>query len=450
MVVERLSLPSAEHAARALAARPGLAWLDGDGSPGEGRFSYVASDPVERCVRTLADPAPLSAMRTLGPGAGGHDDAPDGTPRTPRWIGYLAYDAAWAGPGGAHRHARITRDSGDFALCFSRFDAVVAFCHASGDAWIVGDDTDACARLRARLAAAETTDIGFTVDTLEVPVGGAHLAAVERALALIAAGDLYQVNLARRWTAALRGRDPRGAALGLYLAMRRASPVPLGAFLDAGDHRVLARTMERFLDWDGGTLRTRPIKGTVARTGRTDAADSAALRGDAKELAEHAMIVDLMRNDLGRLAVTGSVRVPQLLEVEPYAGLSHLVSTVECRTRPGVRLDEVLEATFPPGSVTGAPKIRAMEVIETLEPVARGVYCGALGFVDRQGGLSLAVAIRTAVARAGQVVYHAGGGLVMASQPARELAETELKARAFLDAACAPPPPEEAERSRPR
>ena len=146
------------------------------------------------------------------------------------------------------------------------------------------------------------------------------------------------------------------------------------------------------------------------------------------------MIVDLMRNDLGRVAKVGSVRVERLLEVEPYARLSHLVSTVTCGTREGTTLGEVLEATFPPGSVTGAPKARAMELIEELEPVPRGVYCGALGFVDRAGGASLAVAIRTAVARAGSVVYHAGGGLVVASDPARELAETELKARAFLDA----------------
>lgn len=146
------------------------------------------------------------------------------------------------------------------------------------------------------------------------------------------------------------------------------------------------------------------------------------------------MIVDLMRNDLGRIATIGTVEVEKPLLVEPFSGLYHLVSTVHCRTRDGVGLAEILEATFPPGSVTGAPKLRALEIIEELEQHPRGVYCGALGFIDRAGGLSLAVAIRTGVVRGGRVVYWAGGGIVEASDPARELAETELKARVFLDA----------------
>jgi para-aminobenzoate synthetase component 1 len=431
MVVEPIALPSAEHAALALATRPGLAWLDGDGSEPEGRFSYVTSDPVEHLVRTLADDAPLAALAALEPA---HTPQEHG-PRAPRWIGYVSYDAAWSGLQSRRRGACITRSTTDFALYFRRYEAIVAFDHATGKAFVIGDDTGSCERLRQRIESGITADLGFSVRDVAVPEGAAHEASIGAALELIAAGEIYQVNLARRWTAALSGADPRSAALGLYLAMRQASPVPLGAFLDVGDHAVLSRTMERFLDWDGDTLRTCPIKGTIRRRGGDDEAEAARLRDDAKERAEHAMIVDLMRNDLGRVAVTGSVHLPRLFAVEPYAGLSHLVSTVACRTRPGTTLDAVLEATFPPGSVTGAPKIRAMEVIEALEPVPRGIYCGALGFVDRAGGASLAVAIRTAVARAGRVDYHAGGGLVFASDPAREVAETELKARAFLDAA---------------
>jgi anthranilate/para-aminobenzoate synthase component I len=283
-----------------------------------------------------------------------------------------------------------------------------------------------------------------------VPPRADHERAVRAALGHIAAGDCYQLNLARRWRADFEG-DP----LALYLAMRARSPVPLGAFVQAGDHAVAACTMERFLAWegrDGGRLVTRPIKGTLARRG-DDAAEARALRADEKERAEHAMIVDLMRNDLGRVAEVGSVRVDEVFRVEPYAALSHLVSTVSCRTRAGVTLRQVLEATFPPGSVTGTPKRRAMERIEELEASPRGVYCGAVGYLARDGGLSLAVAIRTAVvgrpvagdgadgnaddrARAARdvVVYHAGGGLVAASDPARETDETELKARVFLEA----------------
>jgi anthranilate/para-aminobenzoate synthase component I len=144
-----------------------------------------------------------------------------------------------------------------------------------------------------------------------------------------------------------------------------------------------------------------------------------------------------MRNDLGRVAEVGSVHVPEVMLVEPYAKLSHLVSTVACRTRPGVSTRQVLMATFPPGSVTGTPKLRAIEIIEQLEAVPRDAYTGAVGFLDREGGLSLAVAIRAAIVEHGLVRYFAGGGIVEASQIERELAETELKARVFLDAVLA-------------
>lgn len=441
MIVERIALTSAADAAHALADRPGLAWLDGDGSAAEGRFSYIASDPVELCVRTLGDARPLDALRVLSPADAGDDDRDAPALRVPRWIGYIAYDAAWspeparAGlPRGRRITPRIARDTTTKVLRFARYDAVLVVGHDAAQAWICGDDRVACDRLRARLDAGARAPLDFFVRDVEAPPASTHLEAIRAALEHIRAGDIYQVNLARRWTAALDGASREAASLGLYGAMRRASPVPLGAYLDGGDHAVLACTMERFLDWDGRTLTTRPIKGTLARRGGDDAHEAATLRADAKEQAEHTMIVDLMRNDLGRVAETGSVRVERLLEVEPYARLSHLVSTVTCTTRAGTQLSDVLEATFPPGSVTGAPKLRAIELIEALEPVPRGVYCGALGFVDRTGGLSLAVAIRTAVARAGSVVYHAGGGLVLASDPERELAETELKARAFLDA----------------
>ncbi|HKU44274.1 MAG TPA: anthranilate synthase component I family protein, partial [Polyangiales bacterium] len=257
-----------------------------------------------------------------------------------------------------------------------------------------------------------------------------HARAIELALEHIARGDIYQVNLARRFWARYDG-----SPLALALAMRRESPVPLGMYFDDGRRAVVGRSMERFLRWQRSErrLETRPIKGTVARSGR-DLEEQSALLGDPKEHAEHAMIVDLMRNDLGRVAAVGSVRVEQRFAVEPFARLHHLVSTVACTTRPEVRASDILYATFPPGSVTGTPKLRAIETIAALEPVRRGIYTGALGFVDRAGGLSLCVAIRTAVVEAGVASYFAGGGIVEASDIAREIAETELKARVFVDA----------------
>jgi anthranilate/para-aminobenzoate synthase component I len=347
----------------------------------------------------------------------------------PAWVGFVAYDAAL--PSLLKGGLRLARPAGRPVARWARYRAVFAFDHAEGRAFYCGDDAEACAELRARVHAGRPKPPEARASA---PVGedpAQHLRAIDAALDHIGRGDVYQVNLARRFSARYEG-----SSLALFLAMREASPVPFGFFAETDRLAVLGRSMERFLRWEGpgGRLESRPIKGTAPRPPSDRGAVEQALRADAKERAEHAMIVDLMRNDLGRVAVTGSVEVAGLFEVEPYARLSHLVSTVRCRTRPEVTLADVLEATFPPGSVTGAPKVRAVQLIEALERSARGVYCGAYGHVDRTGGLHLAVAIRTATIASGVAEYHAGGGLVEASVPRKELAETELKARAFLDA----------------
>lgn len=371
-----------------------VTWLDGDGNSELGATSYLGLEPVETIRGPIEDlPRLLDARATF-----------------PRWIGSITYE-------------------GEYRL--ARFDALVRQ-HADRTA-IVAESEGAARRLSKRLAAAwrEAGDMSAAVRSLRSTPRDQHVVAIERAREHIAAGDIYQVNLARRWSGAFEGEP-----LGLFLAMRTASPVPLGFYQRLFDETVCARTMERFLRWDPdaagrGTLECRPIKGTVRREGNDDA-EAESLRNDSKEHAEHAMIVDLMRNDLGRVAEIGSVHVDDAFRVEPYAKLQHLVSTVRCTTRSGTTLRDVLQATFPPGSITGAPKIRAMEIIADLEDGPRGAYCGALGYVGRR--VELAVAIRTAVIRNRRVTYHAGGGLVWASDPEREVAETELKARAFLDA----------------
>jgi para-aminobenzoate synthetase component 1 len=418
-----------------------VAWLDGDGSGALGRWSFVACDPSEVREALWRDPEPFAVLRGLGPSSSSRDERDDGSIEgapdpaiVPRWIGMVAYDAAWsAGRGVGLRRGPVLQRSRMLPVArFARYDAVVAIDRVEGRAWIIADDDLALARAEARVAQARDRP-GPSARAGEVSAEGAgvHRAAIERALEAIAAGDIYQVNLARRWSAPLEG-DP----IALFLAMREASPVPLGAYIEGTGWAALARTMERFLRFDARdrSIETRPIKGTIARAG-DDRAEAAALRTDAKERAEHAMIVDLMRNDLGRVAEIGSVEVEDVMRVEPYAGLSHLVSDVRARVRAECDLEAILHATFPPGSITGAPKLRAMEIIESLERQARGIYCGAIGHVDRAGGLSLAVAIRTATVENGVVTYAAGGGLVEASDPEREVAETELKARVFLDAA---------------
>jgi anthranilate/para-aminobenzoate synthase component I len=431
--VWQLELPnglSPERAALCLAAEPGLCWLDGGLSHGrEGRLSFVAAAPVE-LRRACAGEAPLALLRELAcPPDSAASAGPLEPSDVPRWIGHIAYDAhGYDSARFAHTRARDLP-----LLCFARYDVLYAYDHASERAFVVGDDAAACARLRQRLqhAPAAPEQLSFQVSELEVTAAERHMAAIGRALSHVREGDVYEINLARRY----HGRFT-GSALGLFLRMRAASPVPLGYFSEHAGFALLGRSMERFLRWQRAERRlwTSPIKGTLARAGQ-DAAEAAALRADPKEHAEHAMVVDLMRNDLGRVAEIGSVQVEELMAVLPFAGLSHLISTVSAQARADLTLGELIEQTFPPGSVTGTPKQRALELIEALEDAPRGVYSGAYGFVDRAGGASFAVAIRTAVVRGAQIEYFAGGGIVWGSDAARESAEAELKAQVFLRAA---------------
>ena len=248
---------------------------------------------------------------------------------------------------------------------------------------------------------------------------------VRRVREAIAAGDVYQVNLCRR----LSAPAPEGFDVWAFgAALLAAHPAPHAAVVDlpsAGVH-VASASPERFLLRDGPVVESRPIKGT---------AESA--RGlSAKDRAENVMIVDLVRNDLGRVCEYGSVEVPGLWELEPHPGLVHLVSTVRGRLRDGVGWPDLLAATFPPGSVTGAPKLAALEVIATLEPVPRSVYTGAVGWVDAdRAEADLNVAIRTFWLEDGMLHLGVGGGITWDSTPGGEWEETELKARRLLAAA---------------
>jgi para-aminobenzoate synthetase component 1 len=248
---------------------------------------------------------------------------------------------------------------------------------------------------------------------------------VEDIRASIEAGDVYQVNLTRRLSAPMpEGGDV--AALGAALAEGNPAPYAAVVRLPHAGCEVASASPERFLSRDGVLVRSGPIKGTASTPeGLTD-----------KDRAENVMIVDLVRNDLGRVCEFGSVDVPSLLAVEHHPGLVHLVSTVAGRLRPGQGWADAIDATFPPGSVTGAPKLAALDAIARLEPVPRGVYCGAVGWVDadRQRG-DLNVAIRTFWVEDGQLHLGTGGGITWDSDPDDEWAETELKARRLLEVA---------------
>ena len=267
-----------------------------------------------------------------------------------------------------------------------------------------------------------------TTTTLSPP---AHRAAVAAALERIAAGDTFQVNLAQRLTSRWSGD-----LLQLYRALRSHSPAPHGAVLPTSGAGIASASPETFLEVAGGTACIRPIKGTRARHDdpARDRAAADELRRSEKDRAENVMVVDLERNDLGRVCEPGSVRVPSLLELQGHPTVWHLVSEVVGELRPGTTWGDLLRATFPCGSVTGAPKVSSMGIIDRLEPVRRNWYCGAFGWIG-SGAASTAVAIRTAsLWPDGTADYSAGGGVVADSDPAAEHREALDKAAAFLRA----------------
>jgi anthranilate synthase component 1 len=262
---------------------------------------------------------------------------------------------------------------------------------------------------------------------------GRFLHAVARALEYIAAGDVYQANLSRRW----QGRS--GAPIdpaALYRRLRAANPSPFAALMREGDFAVISSSPERLLCIRAGTVSTRPIAGTRPRGASPDrdAALIDTLLGNEKERAEHVMLIDLERNDLGRICAGGSVRVDEYMAVESYAHVHHIVSNVSGLLREGVTPIAAIRALFPGGTITGCPKIRCMEIIAELEGSGRGAYTGAIGYLNRDGSCDLNILIRTISVRGASLTFQAGAGIVADSNPAAELAETRAKAKGLLRA----------------
>ena len=260
----------------------------------------------------------------------------------------------------------------------------------------------------------------------------AYHRAVERAKRYIYDGDIMQVVPSQRMS-----KRFRATPMALYRALRTLNPSPYMFYFDFGDFHVVGASPEILARLEGETVTVRPIAGT-RRRGATPAEDAALaeeLLSDAKERAEHIMLVDLGRNDVGRVAQTGTVRVTEQMVIERYSHVMHIVSNVEAKLRPGLRAIDVLRATFPAGTVSGAPKVRAMEIIDELEPVKRGVYAGAVGYLGFDGNMDVAIALRTAVVKGGMLHVQAGGGIVADSEPEAEWQETQNKAKALLRAA---------------
>jgi para-aminobenzoate synthetase component 1 len=436
-------------AAEALGGLPGLALLETARPGRRARWTFLTADPVDVLDRPSSGADPFAAARRLVArlATGTPDtDLPDGDvpPFLGGLVGYLGYDLGHA----LERLPEIAADDQNLpALRLALHDWVVAWDRRTGAAWIGGRaaDGDAAAldrrladvveRLRnpARApAVAREEPIGPTAFTSSLD-RASYMAGVEAVRDFIAEGDIYQANLTRRLEAPFAG-DP----WPLYRRLRTGDPSLYAAYLDiGGDRAILSASPEPFLAVDAaGRVTTDPIKGTRPR-GRTREEDrglACELLASEKDRAENVMIVDVLRNDLGRVCVPGTVRVPRLCRLERTAAVQHLVSTVTGRLAPGRDAFDLLSSSFPGGSITGAPKIRAMELLEELEPVRRGPYTGALGWFGPDGAMASSILIRTFVADGRRLTLHVGGGITYRSDPAAEWDETVAKARGPLSA----------------
>ena len=430
----------------AVADRPWAVFLDsGLHHPGQARYDIISAEPYVRLVTRgsltevhgeageLSRDDPLELLRrqlAIDPALRAE------LPFTGGAIGYFGYDLA-------RRYERLPALATDLErlpeMAVGIYDWAVVVDHSERRTWLAGQgrdpDTDRKWDALVRLFSAEPVERHRPAFRVTTPVTSnftpaGYGQAFDRIIDYIRAGDCYQVNLAQRFTAQAQG-DPWLA----YQRLRRINPAPHSAYLSTPHAQILSASPERFLRVQAGTVETRPIKGTRPRAGhdRLDAGRIAELLASEKDRAENLMIVDLLRNDLSRNCATGSVQVPRLFEVESFATVHHLVSTVSGRLAPGRDAIDLLRGAFPGGSITGAPKTRAMQIIEELEPHRRGVYCGAIGYIGHDGDMDTSIAIRTLVHSRGTVRFWAGGGIVADSRREAEYQETFDKAAAMLD-----------------
>ncbi|MDP1617141.1 anthranilate synthase component I family protein [Phenylobacterium sp.] len=433
--------------AQALAALAGEAWslclLSGGGGL-RGRWSYLAARPQRVLVVEADDAAdPLAALADLIPEG---EMLAEGPPFQGGVVGLATYEL-----GGRAQGLGLAPHRDWPHLAAGLYPAVLAFDHRDQRLLAIGrGEGEDQARGRAQdllaaLGAPNRTAPGRLAGPMTASSGQAYEAAVAEVVGRIAAGEIFQANVARRWTGDLAaGATP----YDLFARLAQRSAAPFAAYLRLPGRAVVSNSPERFVALrrgaDGLTAETRPIKGTRPRgvDATQDAALAAELLASAKDRAENLMIVDLMRNDLARVCRPGTVKVPDLFAIESFANVHHLVSTVTGRMQAGRGGADLLQAAFPPGSITGAPKIQAMKVIEGLEP-PRGPYCGSIFWAGVDGAFDSSVLIRTAACvetpEGWRVEARAGAGLVADSDPVAERLETEAKISAILAALSSDP-----------
>lgn len=405
-----------------------------------GRWSILLRAEIER------SPLRLDAVETSSEGfldrlskALEHDAGPvetlgDRLPFCGGWFVYLGYELA------GEIEPRLNQPPAADALPVAlaqRCRAALLHDHLEGRSWLVAEDAAGLRAAREEVAAtpASMTDPSGELGRLELTTdpGDRFRQGVREIREYIRAGDVFQVNLSRGWEA--RGEGAIDAA-GLYARLARSNPAPFAALARMPGGTLVSSSPERLVRIDGRRVQTRPIAGTRPR-GRSDHDDqrlSSELVSHPKERAEHIMLIDLERNDLGRVCEVGSVEVDELMVVESYAHVHHIVSNVRGRLRPEAGPADVIRAIFPGGTITGCPKVRCMEIIAELERVGRSFYTGALGYIDRSGRMDLNILIRSMLVDGDRIAFRTGAGIVADSDPDAELAETEDKALGLLRA----------------
>ena len=409
----------------------GLIWLDGDGSD-LGRWITLAADPVDQhCCRGLpGEPGasnPFAQLRELSPG---------------HWTGWLSYDAAaWTEPQNPWRGDAMA------SLWIARHDPVLRFDLQEQQLWLEGNDPARHAAMAQWLSGLAATPCAQPSSTQTTSLNtrwrrrtkrADFAAGVERIRELIASGDLFQANLT---ACAESPVDANCSNLSLFQRLRDRCPAPFAGLVvgsgAAEGETLLSTSPERFLEVNAhGHVETRPIKGTRPRDSdpMRDSDLAAELICSSKDRAENVMIVDLLRNDLGRVCVPGSVQVPQLVGLESYARVHHLTSVVSGQLQPGTTWVDLLEASWPGGSISGAPKLRACQRISELEASPRGPYCGSLLRIDWDGRFDSNILIRTVLRKNDQLRVHAGCGIVADSDPQAEADELDWKLLPLLEA----------------
>ena len=450
MIVRDLEAPA--HVLRSLAAHQPERYpvlLESTAEGPLGRFSVLMAEPSGALWCDAGGRVGAAAVPPAVPGGGGFLDAlgrwweaerclEAGLPHPFHggWAVFLAYEIA------AEIEPRLTLPPAAFpwrafalripcALVHDRLQGKTRLIAEPSAAGSIGR-IEADVRAAARGGDADTGGPLGLADIEEEPPE-AYLERVRRAKAYIAAGDIYQTNLSRPWRAHL----PHGCGIGaLYERLCAANPAPFAALAQWRGGAILSSSPERLLRVAGSRIDTRPIAGTRPRSRRPgeDGSEMAALSGHPKERAEHIMLIDLERNDLGRVCEPGTVRVDELMSIESYAHVHHIVSNVSGLLRAGTTPIDALRAVFPGGTITGCPKVRCMQIIAELEREGRGAYTGSLGWLGRDGSLDFNILIRTFCVSGGALEVRAGAGIVADSDPARELEETRAKARGLLAA----------------